>query len=407
MKKIAFGIITVYMAITSCKKLYTPQLTSVSTNFLAVDGPIISGDSTFIRLSRTTKLSDTTQNKTELKATVAIESDENALYPLTEKGKGLYVLGITNFDVKQKYRLDIKTSDGKIYQSDFVPAKITPPIDSVYFKAEDNDNILFYLDTHDATNSTRYYRWDYKETWRYTSLFRYAYYYKNGVVNPLTSSDVDISTCYRTASSNQIFVGSSAKLNNDIITNQQLGGLTSSEKIVHGYVLQVKQYALTKEGFEYYQNLKTNTEQLGSIFDAQPSILKGNIHCINNPAETVIGFISVSTVTNKQVNLTYSQIPINYINYYGTTPWVDNHYYNSYTGFNPQPIDCPVKSLTDSPMQTFQSRADAILSTGDYILFDEDPILLTPYHTYYYVSKQCIDCRLLGGTTTKPSYFPF
>src|SRR5476651_983186 len=121
---VVFGLL---MAISiSCKKPFNPSLNTVVTNFLAVDGPIISGDSTFITLSRTTKLSDTTQNKAELKAIVSVENDHNTLFPLIEKGKGIYVLGVTNFDPSRTYRLNIKTSDGKIYQSDFVPLKITP-----------------------------------------------------------------------------------------------------------------------------------------------------------------------------------------------------------------------------------------------------------------------------------------
>lgn len=391
----------------SCKKIYTPQLTSVSTNFLAIDGPIISGDSTFIRLSRTTRLTDTTQNKAELKAIVAIENDQNTLYPLTEKGAGLYVLGITNFDVSRKYRLDIKTSNGKIYQSDFVPMKTTGPIDSVYFEPKDSNHIQFYLDAHDPTNKTRYYRWDYKETWRYTSLLKYQFYYNNGVVSNLTSADPDISTCYRTALSNEVFVGSSALLANDVITKQQLGGVDNSEKIVRGYVLQVRQYALTKEGFEYYQNLKTNTEQLGSLFDSQSSILKGNIHCITNPAEMVIGFISLSTVTSKQVNLSYAQIPIRFTNLYGTLEWFKGHFYNSFTPFKPEPGNCEVKSIPELPAATFKTRADAILSSGNNILFDEDLSYPATSYTYFYAPKECVDCRATGGTTTKPSYFPF
>src|SRR4051812_4773552 len=96
--KLIYVIVAAVIISMSCKKLYAPQLASVSTNFLAIDGPIISGDSTFIRLSRSTSLADTTQNKPELKATVFVESDQNAIYALTEKGNGLYVLGATTFD---------------------------------------------------------------------------------------------------------------------------------------------------------------------------------------------------------------------------------------------------------------------------------------------------------------------
>src|ERR1700748_724602 len=174
MRKLTHTVLFVFIMLLylSCKKPFKPTLNSVSTNFLAVDGPIISGDSTFITLSRTTSLSDTTQNKAELKAMVSVEDDQAKLYPLTEKGKGKYVLGVTNFSTARKYRLDIKTTDGKIYQSDFVPMKVTPPIDSVYFKQNSDATVLFYVNSHDANNSNRYYRWDYKETWSYVPLYQ-------------------------------------------------------------------------------------------------------------------------------------------------------------------------------------------------------------------------------------------
>src|SRR5580698_8621014 len=88
----------------SCKKPFSPRLASVTTNFLAIDGPILSGDSTIITLSRTTSLSDTTQQKMELNAIVSVENDQGTLYPLTEKGKGVYTLGVTNFSTARQYR---------------------------------------------------------------------------------------------------------------------------------------------------------------------------------------------------------------------------------------------------------------------------------------------------------------
>jgi len=232
---IVFGLLIVTHL--SCKKPFNPALPSVVTNFLAVDGPIISGDSTFITLSRTTKLSDTTQNKAELKAIVSVEDDQAKLYPLMEKGKGKYVLGVTNFSPARKYRLDIKTADGKIYQSDFVPMKVTPPIDSIYAKLPDDNDVAFYVNSHDAANNTRYYRWDYKETWTVVPFYQAFIEYKNGaVVNIAAGSADDVSVCYRSALSNQIFIGSSAKLAADVIAAQQLGSLTyGSEKITHIY----------------------------------------------------------------------------------------------------------------------------------------------------------------------------
>src|ERR1700743_2691544 len=112
-------IMLLLTAFTACKKAFSPKLASTATGYLAVDGTILSADSTFITLSRTTALSDTSQNKVELKAQLSVEDDKGELYPFTEKGKGEYTLGVTNFSTAHQYRLDIKTTDGKIYRSDF------------------------------------------------------------------------------------------------------------------------------------------------------------------------------------------------------------------------------------------------------------------------------------------------
>jgi len=411
-------------AVLACKKPFNPKLTTVTTNFLAVDGPIISGDSTFIALSRTTSLSDTTQNKAELKAIVSVEDDQGKLYPLTETGKGNYALGVTNFSTARQYRLDIKTTDGKIYQSDFVPMKVTPPIDSVYFQQPDASNVAFYVNAHDATNTTRYYRWGYKETWSIVPFYQALYEYKNGsIINIVPGSSDDVSVCYKSDLSNQIFIGSSAKLSQDIISEQEIGSLAAgSEKIARIYCMQLKQYALTQDGFNYYQNLKTNTENLGSIFDAQPSTTQGNIHCITSPTDEVIGFISVSTVTNKQYNLHYSDIPLRGSGY-------DTLYIHETTGAfylgstisagyfpPPEVYDCayfvppPINAyftwiLQFDPATTYNKRASTALAKGDSLVITT-AVENAQVVGYYYAPKQCVDCRLKGGSNIRPAYFP-
>jgi hypothetical protein len=411
--------ITVLTGIYSCKKVYTPQLVGVTTNFLAVDGDIFSGDSTFIRLSRTTKLTDTTQIKAELKAIVSVESDQNALYPLTEKGKGLYVLGVTTFDKNLKYRLNIKTSDGKIYQSNFVPMKVTPPIDSIYIKQTQPNEITFYADSHDDANDTRYYRFDYKDTWMYVPIYPTTFNYKNGFFNYVTQySADDVGHCFRFSNSTELVVGSTVKLSQDILKQQPIFSLTSaSEKIAQTYVIHLREYAITKEGFEYYEKLKKNTEQIGTIFDPQPTFLTGNIRCISSPNDVVIGFISASTRSTKQFTLYRKDNPID-----PTEVNINIEGINRFAYAPPLYEKCRSRLVAGAaskdqgaswsfggppvglnPVPGFP-KADKILATGDSLLYaiESGPV----NYVYFYAPKACVDCRLKGGTNIKPSYYP-
>ena len=102
----------------------------------------------------------------------------------------------------------------------------------------------------------------------------------------------------------------SEKLENDVIYLNPIAFIPGdSEKLMTKYSVMVKQYALTKEAFDFWQTLKKNTESLGSIFDAQPSQLTGNIKNVNNPEEPVLGYISAGTVQQKRIFIAKAELP--------------------------------------------------------------------------------------------------
>ena len=432
MKKRLVYALAVFFLVTAlaCKKQFTPSLNTTFTNFLSVDGVILSGDSTMFTLSRTTSLNDTTRFKAELKATVVVEDDQKTLYPLVEKSKGQYVLGVTNFGAARKYRLNIKTNDGKIYQSDFVPLKITPQIDNVYQEYPNDDRLEFYVDTHDPTNKTRYYRWDYKEVWQYYSVahsstfpnatFPIFNYVNNSFFEILPQRD--LTTCYATGHSNEILIGSSAKLIDDKIIKQPIGAIMSnSQKIEKTYSIQIRQYALTEEGFNYYQNIKKNTEQLGTIFDGQPSLTIGNIHCLSNVNEQVLGFISASTVANRLLILDYNDLRLR-INFPGDRTNLGDPMWANPTYIGPPSFEyCSAGSFNGTillePASTFNSRLSQLLNggTGFKVIIDgyvrNNINGVQTIVGYSWRRRECLDCRLInreGGsvTLTRPPFFP-
>jgi hypothetical protein len=278
-----------------CKKAYNPKMVASANNYLVVEGVINTGtDSSVIKLSRTVPVSSKTSKMPELGASITIISDANISYPVVEKGNGVYMGAIINSHSTAKYSLKIFTKDGKSYQSDFVPAKNSPPIDSVYYKALPNA-LNIYADTHDVTGNSRYYRWDFADTYVFNSAFYSSGYHAKVPSDTVLDRPVSdqIYQCWRSDTSSNILINSSAKLTNDVISGNLVISIPSnSEKLGHRYSILVNQYILTSGAYYYYQQLKKNTEQIGSIFDPQPSELPGNIHCISDPSEVVIGYIT-------------------------------------------------------------------------------------------------------------------
>ena len=308
-KKYCLILIIICTAFAACKKLITSAAITAPNNYLVVNGNIAVNDVTTISLSRTVKITDSVSSKPELNATVTIVGSQGSSYPLTSDNKGNYVSAALNLSTTQSYRLKITTSDGKQYASDFVPVKNSPPIDSVGYGIQ-NNNLRINVNTHDAANNTHYYRWDYTETY----IIHSQYYSHYMVVNHDTvlsrPADQQIYQCWVTDTSSTIVLGSSAKLSKDVISDQQITAIPfNSGKGYIRYSILVIQYALTTDAYNYFTLLKKNTEQIGGIFDAQPSELTGNIHSTSNPNEPVIGYITAGSVTQQRIFIDNKDLP--------------------------------------------------------------------------------------------------
>lgn len=401
--QIVFLLVIATAIIAGCRKPYTPPVVAADNNYLVVEGLINSGpDSTFFKLSRTVKLSSSAAPKPELNAVVTVESDQGSSYPLQEAGNGEYVSPPLNLDNTRKYRLRIKTTANKEYLSDFIQAKNTPDIDSISYKVQ-NNGIQFYVNSHDQSNNTRYYRWDFDETWKYVSigglnphyLSNWKYEYGQPPIFRLPSNPGDnILECYYTDQSHQVLLGSTAKLDKDVLSKYPIDFVDApSGKISIGYSVLLRQYALTVDGFNYWQELKKNTEQLGFIFDAQPSSSQGNIHCVSNPNEPVIGYVSASSVKTKRIFIDHFNI---------------NLYVPIYLG-EPDLGACPIKYISIAPDESFQFRLDQALASRDSTLTLGESLPGGIIIGYHYAPTECVDCRAKSpfGTNTKPVYWPY
>jgi hypothetical protein len=293
-----------------CTQLYNPAEVTINYNHLVVEGNIDPGtDSTIIKLSRTVKISSAT-TAPELRALVTVEDEQSTSHLLKETTNGNYIAIGLNLDSAERYRLRIKTLNGNTYLSDFVSVKNAPPIDSVGYDIT-GAGINIYVNAHDVTNNTRYYRYEYQETWQIQADFNSLYVADTAKPGLLPRTpDQQVFNCWSHAISTQVIWGSTFKLERDVLYKNQIDAIASnSEKIWLKYSILVKQYALNADAYQFWTLMKTNTEHLGSIFDAQPSALKGNIHNIANPAETVVGYISAGKIQSKRIFISKSDLP--------------------------------------------------------------------------------------------------
>jgi hypothetical protein len=105
-------------------------------------------------------------------------------------------------------------------------------------------------------------------------------------------------------------MASSAKLAKDVIFQEPITFIPKDAwRLNRQYSILVRQYNMEKKSFEYWQNMKKNSEELGSIFAPQPSEFGGNIHSISTPGEPVIGYFSADGIVEKRIFINSSQVP--------------------------------------------------------------------------------------------------
>lgn len=365
-------LIAALALIVGCVKPFdTPRITADNT-LLVVDG-ILNGDSTTtITLTRTRSLSDTTAPAAEKDAQLSLLPESGGEYVFLNAGDGSFRLENTPLQTGSKYKLHIKTSNGKEYFSDAVQMQRTPPIDSLQW--DQHDDIFIYVNTHDPQNSTRYYRWDFTETSEYHTAYDSHLDFQNGQVVFIQPADYRY-TCYKTFNSTNIEIGTSAALASDVITHQQINRIPNDNtKISVRYSILVRQNALTADAYKYWKTLKQNSEQVGGLFDPQPSQLHGNIHCVNNPNEDVLGYISGSSVSTARLFIRNNEL-------------TDRKEIQ-------EEVEC---------RPTVVSNPDSLA-----ILMQQQPYLPAYFQgagTLVIAPAYCVDCRLRGGVTTKPSFW--
>jgi hypothetical protein len=223
------------------------------------------------------------------------------------------------------------------------------------------------VNTHDPANNTWYYRWEYEETWEYWSWFDSNLGYRNGQIYYRDSADM-LNKCWTTLRSTDVLLGTSTKLTEDRI-DEHVVAVVPNETDKIG----IKQSALTQKAFEYCETLRKNSKDLGNIFGVQPSQLIGNIKCITNPEEPVIGYMTASSVTEKRIFIQRADV-LNWI----------------------VPTQLPYcTEKVYAPDTVFYVLQDTSLAPAYYVTGGGVAI----------AKNSCVDCRRKGGITKKPDFW--
>lgn len=356
-----------------CKDPYHPQLKQPNQQILVVEGYISGNAVTSIRLSRTYRITypDTVYVQYEQNASVAVEDQQGNRFPLLELGSGWYQQ-MLYLDPSGTYRLHILTVDGKEYVSAYVPYVSSPPIGNASYEEEGNA-VNIYVNTNGTPAKDAYFRWAYTETYEYHSTYNTQWRYVEEDTTIVRRND-DVHFCWMTLPSQEIIIGTNAGLTGNEVRDQLLKTIYSNdERLDVLYSMDIKQYALDSLGFFFWEAMKKNSQDIGGIFSPQPSNVKGNIVCISDNAELVLGYIGAGSVYRHRIFV----------------PKMWNYAQN-----------CPPKKVTLDSLEYYFAGGENNLPYS--------PVVNPPADTVAWMGayQSCVDCTKKGGTNVKPAFWP-
>jgi hypothetical protein len=383
--KLIFLFLLPALSLVSCITQFEPEIAPHDLNKLVVSGLVTdNGTEQTVNISRAISLSEYNQ-KAVAGCTVIISDDKGHEFPMTDAFDGNYHCRIDPIFVTQgsSFKVDIVTPDGDNIASDFDFFSTSPGVDSIYYiiqalptgdPTKFINGIQFYVDLKGDNTNSRFFRFEPVETWEYHVEYAVEWYYRGGSepkhVWPPDSTNL---VCWRTNVPKNVFSVSTKDFTENKSSLVPLHFVdNTSSRFLYGYSLQVNQYALSEEAYNYWTQLRINSSSEGGLYEKQPLATKGNLRNLTHPDQEVLGFFGVSAVTSRRIFINKDQS-------------LSSEYYSSCT---PNPLS--IYGFSD-----YSSNQWPLYLMGDRNGWQ--PMVL---------DKECVDCRVLWGKNVKPDFWP-
>lgn len=272
---------------------------------LVVDGGITNGPGPYqVRITRTGTFNVPSEAYEKLAvqdATVRIlevETKRAVGLRLVPGQPGLYQTTHEDFvgQAGNTYIIEIITREGKTFRSEPETMPEAPPIRELNarYSAERaivNDTPFGYeifLDLDDPAQQTNYYRWT-----------AFSYIRRESVGVPQFGGSFWYKYCWTPVSDNNIIIHSDVYSNGRPLRGQKV--FRSPIYTVGKHFVEVTQYALTREAYQFWRRFNEQRERIGTIFDPLPSPIVGNIYNFNDPNERALGYFTASGISTKRL----------------------------------------------------------------------------------------------------------
>jgi Domain of unknown function (DUF4249) len=250
----------------------------------------------FVTLSYTTQFGTATDTKPALGALVKITDSKGkvVIFRSVPNQPGKYQPTEPAFtgEPGNSYTMSVKLTDGREYVS---PAERMPaavPIENLTAKFDkvNNSGYHVFLDTRDPKNVENYYRWG-----------GWGLYKRKSTGVPLSFSGICCDVCWIRQDVTGINLFADSNLDGNLVSGRPV--YFSPFYYYGAHHIEIKQYAISRKTYQFWQRFQTQANREGSIFDPLPAPVAGNLANPNDPNDVALGYFEVSAVAKKRLTI--------------------------------------------------------------------------------------------------------
>lgn len=271
-----------------------------------------------IRITHTFRFEDDGP-ATENGANVFVEDDQGNSFDF-EFADSTYI-STTPFQAQpgRSYRLTIETTSGKTYTSTSEALPTVNPIGDVTTKVTELEGVpgvQIVVSSFDPTGSSRYYRYEYSETYKIvvpTPAIEQAVFVNGNTSDDytwnVTPIDYEVRTCFKTLKNPSITLTTTAGFGEDRVSEFPVRFIPDVDPMLRErYSINVRQYVQNLAAYSFYKTMKELSGNGSLLSQNQPGFFYGNISNLDNSSEKVLGFFDVSSVSEQRIFINFTDI---------------------------------------------------------------------------------------------------
>lgn len=379
-------LLLVMLCAASCVYPFEPEI-SGDKHLLVIEGDVLIGATSTIKLSYMAFMGED-RIEPLYESTVKVQSGDGTEYAAGYDFKTReYSVNLRDADPSKEYRLYAKLRDGREYVSEWMKPRMAPVVDDVTYELDASTNrVMFNISLHSNDNE-QYFRWYFDETWEYRALYRALAEY-----TPVSETDpqyekypygimmfyekcVGNYQCWSRYSSRDLHFTTTKELQTNTVTEKNFYRVDAQNpRMSVLYCMEVYVESLSRDCYDYWKTMSTNSDNVGDLFSPVPSEVRGNIRCLSDSTELVLGYINVSEVGQKRI-------------------YVDN----TETGYYKKGPRTDEEVMAVVPQEEWRKY---------YLNKRYLPVQKGEGPDVYWAPARCVDCTLAGGTTGRPPFWP-